>query len=156
MSLFHPPAWFPPQLAFLWPLIWVQVLMLRAQIRAAYGRGVVYRWSVTDNLRVYLVSIEWMPGQKKARTHLLPREHFNDRLAAACDGRAAAPAYLHLQPLSLGRGVGVRGKGGSKSVVCAAATSPLIPNPLFGRTQGVRFPSQAPGRRGFHLPLPET
>ena len=40
MSLFHPPAWFPPQLAFLWPLNWVQVLMLRAQIRAAYGRGV--------------------------------------------------------------------------------------------------------------------
>ena len=60
MSLFHPPPQIPPQLAFLWPLIWVQVLMLRAQIRAAYGRGVVYRWSVTDNLRVYLVSIEWM------------------------------------------------------------------------------------------------
>ncbi|WP_375208603.1 hypothetical protein [Hyphomonas jannaschiana] len=58
MSLFHPPSHFPPQLAFLWPIIWVQVLMLRAQIRAAYGRGVVYRWSVTDNLRVYLVSIE--------------------------------------------------------------------------------------------------
>ena len=104
MSLFHPPSHFPPQLAFLWPIIWVQVLMLRAQIRAAYGRGVVYRWSVTDNLRVYLVSIEWMPGQKKERVWLKPREHFNDRLAAACDGRAAAPAYLHLQPLSPGRG----------------------------------------------------
>jgi hypothetical protein len=144
MSLFHPPAWFPPQLAFLWPIIWVQVLMLRAQIRAAYGRGVVYRWSLTDNLRVYLVSIEWMPGQKAERAWLKPRAHVNDRLAAACDGRAAAPAYLHLQPLSLGRGVGVRGKGVSTNVVCAAATSPLIPNPF------------SPGRRGFHLPLPET
>ena len=38
MSLFHPPAWFPPQLTFLWPIIWVQVLMLRAQIRAAEAR----------------------------------------------------------------------------------------------------------------------
>jgi hypothetical protein len=45
-------------------MIWVQVLMLRAQIRAAYGRGVVYRWSLTPNLRVYLVRIEWIPGQK--------------------------------------------------------------------------------------------
>ena len=144
MSLFHPPAWFPPQLAFLWPIIWVQVLMLRAQIRAAYGRGVVYRWSVTDNLRVYLVSIEWMPGQKKARTHLQPREHFNDRLAAACDGRAAAPAYLHLQPLLLGeKGLGMRGKGISARAMLAAITRPLTPTPL-------------PKERGSHLPLPET
>ena len=93
MSLFHPPAWFPPQLAFLWPIIWVQVLMLRAQIRAAYGRGVVYRWSLTPNLRVYLVRIEWIPGQKAERAWSKPRAHFNDRLAAACDGRAAMPAY---------------------------------------------------------------
>ena len=93
MSLFHPPVWFPPQLAFLWPLIWVQVLMLRAQIRAAYGRGVVYRWSLTPNLRVYLVRIEWMPGQKAERAWSKPRAHFSDRLAAACDGRAASPAY---------------------------------------------------------------
>jgi hypothetical protein len=143
MSLFHPPSHFPPQLAFLWPIIWVQVLMLRAQIRAAYGRGVVYRWSVTDNLRVYLVSIEWMPGQKKERTHLQPAAHASDRLAAACDGRMAAPAYFHLRSLSLGRGAGVRGKGISAGAVLAAATSPLTPTPL-------------PGERGLHLPLPET
>ena len=93
MSLFHPPAWFPPQLAFLWPIIWVQVLMLRAQIRAAYGRGVVYRWSLTPNLRVYLVRIEWIPGQKKARAILKPAAYTSDRLAATCDGRAARPAY---------------------------------------------------------------
>ena len=123
MSLFHPPAWFPPQLAFLWPLIWVQVLMLRAQIRAAYGRGVVYRWSVTDNLRVYLVSIEWMPGQKKERAILKPAAHASDRLAAACDGRAAMPEHLR--------------------------TLPLIPNPWFWRTPCVRLPSQAQRRRAY-------
>jgi hypothetical protein len=144
MSLFHPPAWFPPQLAFLWPIIWVQVLMLRAQIRAAYGRGVVYRWSVTDNLRVYLVSIEWMPGQKKERAILKPASHYTDRLAAACDGRAAAPAYLHLQPLLLGeKGLGMRGKGASARAALAEVMLPLTPTPL-------------PGERGFHLPLPET
>ncbi|MEZ6001902.1 hypothetical protein [Hyphomonas sp.] len=93
MSLFRLPEGFPPQLAFLWPVIWVQVLMLRAEIRAAYGRGVKYHWSVTPNLRVYLVSIDWMPGQKSERAWLKPREHSSDRLAAACDGRAAAPAY---------------------------------------------------------------
>ncbi|WP_375209293.1 hypothetical protein, partial [Hyphomonas jannaschiana] len=141
MSLFHPPSHFPPQLAFLWPIIWVQVLMLRAQIRAAYGRGVVYRWSVTDNLRVYLVSIEWMPGQKKERAILKPASQYNDRLAAACDPRGYTPAYLHLRPLSLGRGVGVRGKGVSASAARADMASPLIPNPF------------SPGRRG--LPLPE-
>jgi hypothetical protein len=102
MSLFRLPPGFPPQLAFLWPLIWVQVLMLRAQIRAAYGRGVVYRWSVTDNLRVYLVRIEWMPGQKSDPEWLTPSAQFNDRLAAACDGRAAMPDYIRTLSLSLG------------------------------------------------------
>jgi hypothetical protein len=102
MSLFRLPPGFPPQLAFLWPLIWVQVLMLRAQIRAAYGRGVVYRWSVTDNLRVYLVRIEWMPGQKTDPEWLTPSAHFSDRLAAACDGRAFAPDYIRTLSLSLG------------------------------------------------------
>nr|WP_321361637.1 hypothetical protein [uncultured Hyphomonas sp.] len=96
MSLFHPPPGFPPQLAFLWPLIWVQVLMLRAQIRAAYGRGVKYHWSVTDNLRVYLVSIDWVPGQKADRDWLKPRAHSSDRLAAACDGRLFMPTYTAL------------------------------------------------------------
>ncbi|WP_321488194.1 hypothetical protein [uncultured Hyphomonas sp.] len=94
MSLFHPPSWFPPQLAFLWPLVWVQVLMLRAEIRAAYGRGVKYHWSLTPNLRVYLYSIDWIPGQGAGREGLMPRAHPSDRLAAACDGRAAVPAYL--------------------------------------------------------------
>lgn len=128
MSLFQPPPGFPPQLAFLWPLIWVQVLMLRAQMRAAYGRGVKYHWSVTANLRVYLVSIDWIPGQKTEREWLKPHAYFNDRLAAACDGRAAMPEYL--------------------------LTLPLIP--LSGRTQCVRLSSQAQGRRGLHLPPPDT
>jgi len=40
MSLLHPPPGFPPHLAVIWPLIWVQVLVLRAAVRAAYGWGV--------------------------------------------------------------------------------------------------------------------
>nr|WP_321441351.1 hypothetical protein [uncultured Hyphomonas sp.] len=116
MSLFHPPAWFPPQLTFLWPLIWVQVLMLRAQIRAAYGRGVVYRWSLTPNLRVYLVRIEWIPGQKTECEWSKPRAHFNDRLAAACDGRAAMPAYGTNPTLSAHPGAG-RGPATSRTML---------------------------------------
>jgi hypothetical protein len=127
MSLFNPPSHFPPQLAFLWPIIWVQVLMLRAQIRAAHGRGVVYRWSVTDNLRVYLVSIEWMPGQKKERAILKPAAHSSDRLAAACDGRMAAPEHLRTLPLTFAE---------------ANAGRPLA--------------HASPQEKGSHLPLPET
>ncbi len=144
MSLFHPPAWFPPQLSWLWPLIWVQVLMLRAQIRAAYGRGVKYHWCIGANGRVYLHSIDWIPGQKKARTHLQPAAYASDRLAAACDGRAAVPEYLRLRPLSLGRGVGVRGDALSAHEVLAEMLRPLIPTPF------------SQGRRGLALPLPET
>ncbi len=125
-------------------MIWVQVLMLRAQIRAAYGRGVVYRWSVTDNLRVYLVRIEWMPGQKKEHAILKPAAYYNARLAAACDGRMAVPEYVRVLPLSLGRGVGVRGRGISANSARADVPWPLIPNPF------------SPRRRASALPLPET
>jgi hypothetical protein len=103
--------------------------MLRAQIRAAYGRGVVYRWSVTDNLRVYLVRIEWMPGQKSDPEWLKPSGQFNDRLAAACDGRAFAPDYLRTLPFT-------------PSLARVDAMRPL----LLAR----------PGERGLNLPLPET
>jgi len=128
MSLLHPPAWFPPQLTFLWPIIWVQVLMLRAQIRAAYGRGVVYRWSLTPNLRVYLVRIEWIPGQKSEQVILKPAAHASGRLAAACGEAAYTPEHLR--------------------------TLPAIPMTSLGRTPYVRASSPARGR--WDLPLPET
>jgi len=153
MSLLHPPQGFPPHLAMVWPLIWCQLLLLRAAVRAAYGKGVQYHWSVTPNGRVFLTSIDWMPGQKTERTFPKP---VNDRLAAACDGRAFTPEYLRLNPLSLGRGVGVRGKGISASASRAAALRPLIPTPLLGRMQCIRSSSQAQRRRGLRLPLPET
>jgi hypothetical protein len=165
MSLLHPPQGFPPHLAVIWPLIWVQLLLLRAAVRAAYGKGVQYHWSVSPNGLVFLTSIDWMPGQKKER--VLPKPA-NDRLAAACDGRLFTPDYLRLQPLSLGLArrsrriasararVGVRGKGVSASAVSAAAMAPLIPTPLLGRMQCIRSSSQAPRRRGLNLPLPET
>ncbi len=144
MSLFHPPDWFPPQLAFLWPLIWVQVLMLRAQIRAAYGRGVKYHWCIGANGRVYLHSIDWIPGQKTARTHLQPAAYASARLAAAYDGSAYTPEYLRLRSLSLGRGSGVRGGVTAASIARADMPWPLIPTPF------------SQGRRGLNLPLPET
>jgi len=110
-------------------MIWVQVLMLRAQIRAAYGRGVVYRWSVTPNLRVYLVRIEWMPGQKTEHAILKPAAHTSGRLAAACDPRGYTPEYLR--------------------------TLPLIP--ILARANAVRSLTLAsPRERGLNLPLPET
>jgi hypothetical protein len=165
MSLLHPPKGFPAGLAMVWPLIWVQLLLLRAAVRAAYGKGVQYHWSVSPNGRVFLTSIDWMPGQKKAHTFPKPA---NDRLAAACDGRLFMPEYLRLDPLSLGlarRGrriasararAGVRGNRAAACTALAEISCPLIPNPLLGRMQCIRSSSQAPRRRGLRLPLPET
>jgi hypothetical protein len=136
-----------------WPLIWVQVLLLRAAVRAAYGKGVQYHWSVSPNGRVFLTSIDYVPGQKTERTFPKP---VNDRLAAACDGRLFTPQYLSLQPLSLGRGVGVRGNRAAVWTALTETPCPLTPNPLLGRMQCIRSSSQAPRRRGLRLPLPET
>ncbi len=141
MSLLHPPQGFPPHLAVIWPLIWVQLLLLRAAVRAAYGKGVQYHWSVTSNGRVFLTSIDWMPGQKTERTFRKPT---NDRLAAACDGRLFTPEHLRRQPLLPGeKGLGMRGKGISASAIRAATLRPLTPTPL-------------PRERGLPVPLPET
>jgi hypothetical protein len=138
MSLLHPPQGFPPHLAVIWPLIWVQLLLLRAAVRAAYGKGVQYHWSVSPNGRVFLTSIDWVPGQKSEL------KSTNDRLAAACDGRLFAPEHLRRQPLLLGeKGLGMRGKGVSASAIRAATLPPLTPTPL-------------PRERGLPVPLPET
>ncbi|MBR9807839.1 MAG: hypothetical protein GYB49_11520 [Alphaproteobacteria bacterium] len=154
MSFFHPPKGFPSHLAIMWPLIWAQILLLRAAIRMTYGRGVQYHWSVTPNGRVYLASIDYIPGQKTAQQDLPAVRPANDRLAAACDGRAFIPAYTHMNPLSLGlvskggRTASARARAGVRGNTCAilgalsAALRPLTTN-LFSL-----------GRRD--LPLPET
>ena len=143
MSLLHPPPGFPPHLCVIWPLIWVQVLVLRAAVRAAYGRGVQYHWSITPCGRVFITSIDWIPSQKADRKWLKAPAHSSARLAAALDGSAFLPAYTGLNPLSLGRGVGVRGRAVSASSARADRPSPLIPNPF------------SQGRRGLEIPLPE-
>lgn len=102
--------------------------MLRARIRAAYGRGVKYRWSLTPNLRVYLVRIDWIPAQKTERSILKPATHSSNRLAAACDGRAAVPTYIALAP--------------------RLAKACLLRAPRLG--------APAPAAGTFLLPLPET
>ena len=124
MSLLHPPPGFPAHLAVIWPLIWVQILALRAYVRATWGKGTQYHWSVTPYGRVFITSIDWVPGQEAPRW-LEPPAHPNARIAAALDGRAFTPEYIRLQPLSLGRGVGVRGQG-----VSARADSAATPRAL--------------------------
>jgi hypothetical protein len=124
-----------------WPLIWVQLLLLRAAVRTAYGKGVQYHWSVTPNGRVFLTSIDWMPSQKTER--IFPKSA-NDRLAAACDGRLFAPQYLSLQPLLLGeKGLGMRGNGISASAIRAAPLRPHTPTPH-------------PRERGLPIPQPDS
>ena len=62
-------------------------------MRAAYGQDARYWCSITPNGRVFLTCIHFGLKDKAANDWLKPREHFNDRLAAACDGLAAMPAY---------------------------------------------------------------
>ena len=155
MSLLHPPPGFPPHLAVIWPLIWVQVLVLRAAVRAAYGRGTQYHWSITPCGRVFITSIDWIPSQKVEREWLKAPAHLSERLAAALDGSAFTPAYCGMNPLSFGLArnrertafararVGVRGNGISAGTVHTEKPWPLIPNPF------------SQGRRGLEMPLPE-
>jgi hypothetical protein len=131
MSLLHPPPGFPPHLCVIWPLIWVQVLVLRAAVRAAYGRGTQYHWSVTPCGRVFITSIDWIPSQKAEREWLKTPAHSNARLAAALDGRAFVAAYARFKPLLLGeKGLGMRGSGASASSARAEMPWPLTPAPL--------------------------
>ncbi|WP_371308835.1 hypothetical protein [Hyphomonas sp.] len=147
MSLLHPPPGFPALLVPIWPLIWVQVLLLRAQMRAKYGKGVQYHWSVTPCGRVWLTSIDWIPGQ--AAPAWLAPAHPNARIAAALDGRWATA-----KPLLLGeKGVGMRGRGVAAGIALWDTSRPLAPT--LARANAMRSPSLAsPRRRG--LPLPET
>jgi hypothetical protein len=93
MSFLQPPEGFLPNLVCIWPLVWCQLLLLRVAVRAAYGQDARYYWSITPNGRAILTCIHFGLKDKTARDWLKPREHCNDRLAAACDGRAIAPAY---------------------------------------------------------------
>ena len=138
MSLLYPPPGFPVHLAPFWPLIWVQVLVLRAAMRAAYGKGVKYHWSVTPCGRVFLRSIDWVPGQKKTPDWLKPPVHPNARIAAALDGSAFTPAYAR-NPL-----IGAHPGGSRDPAFAGAGLAALDP----GLRRGERL--------SWSLPLPET
>ena len=137
MSFLHPPEDFPPHLVCIWPLVWCQLLLLRVAVRAAYGQDARYWWSITPNGRVFLTSIHFGLKDKAAREWLKPREHFNDRLAAACDGRAFAPAYLRNPVIFAALGAGW----------CPAPLRAGLANPNPGLRQD---------RHAKNLPLPET
>ena len=94
MSPLCPPSGFPPHLALIWPLIWVQILSLRAWVRSTYGKGTQYHWSVTPWGRVFITSIDWVPTEAPFVWHE-PPAHPNARVAAALDGRAFTPAYAY-------------------------------------------------------------
>ena len=140
MSPLCPPPGFPPHLAVIWPLIWAQILVLRAMVRAAYGKGTPYRWSVTPWGLAFIVSIHLQPGQKLAV--LKSPVHSNIRIAAALDGRALTPAYAR-NPL-IGAHPGESCEGNSERTAFA---------PEQAQAQAPGFCSQT---LSLNLPLPET
>jgi len=93
MSLLSPPPGFPVHLVPVWPLIWLQIPMLRAWVRATYGKGTQYHWSVTPCGRVFIASIDWIANQKSGPALLKPALHPNKRIAAALSGELLQPRY---------------------------------------------------------------
>ncbi|MEZ5997491.1 MAG: hypothetical protein R3B98_02215 [Hyphomonas sp.] len=138
MSFLCPPFGFPAHLVPLWPLIWLQVLMLRAAMRAKFGKGVEYHWSVTLCGRVYLTRIDWIPGQPRVPAWAKPALHPNRRIAAALSGELLAPYYVRDFPSGVHPGES-RGLGS-----CGAM--PAVLDPGLRRDE----------RNWRGLPLPET
>ena len=100
MSLLSPPPGFPVHLVPVWPLIWLQILMLRAWVRATYGKGTQYHWSVTPCGRVFIASIDWIANQKSEPALVRPALHPNKRIAAALSGELLQPRYTRISLLS--------------------------------------------------------
>ena len=138
MSFLRPPEGFPPHLVCIWPLVWCQLILLRVAVRAAYGQDARYWWSITPNGRVFLTSIHFGLKDKAAKEWLKPHAHFNDRLAAACDGRAAVPTYATNPNISAHPG---EGRGPERLGLHSVALGP-----------GLRRDERGLGV----LPLPET
>ena len=138
MSLLHPPPGFPALLVPFWPFLWVQILALRAWVRATYGKGTLYRWSVTPYGLVYIVSIEWVPGQDDQPGYLAYAARAQARIAAALDGRLLEPEYAR-DPL-----IGAHpGESRDPEAACAVLAAPA---PGFRRGE----------RLSLNLPLPES
>jgi len=139
MSLFCPPAGFPPHLALIWPLVWAQILVARAWVRATYGKGVLYHWSVTPWGQVFITSIDWIPGQDAPAPTLASLAiKAHARIAALTDGSMAEPAYAQDSQFSAHPG---GSRGAERHVLHAVALDP-----------GLRRETQLLE----NLPLPET
>ncbi|MEZ6011489.1 MAG: hypothetical protein R3C08_06420 [Hyphomonas sp.] len=120
MSLFHPPPDLPPHLIPIWPLIWVQAMMLRAYVRATWGKGTEYYWGVTPHGRALIVSIVGKAERAEMPDWAKPPAHSNARIAAALDGSLLTPRLRpqsphrrspRRRPGSSAAGTAVRGSG---------------------------------------------
>jgi len=81
----------------IWPLIWAQILMARAWVRATYGIGTLYRMRVAPCGQVFIEKIEWIPGQDApAPTLASLAMKAQTRIAALTDGSMAEPAYAQI------------------------------------------------------------
>ncbi len=94
-----------------------------------------YHWCIGANGRAYLYSIDWIPGPTAGREGLNTCAHVTDRLAAACDGRAAMPAYLRNPILSI---------------------HPGAPEPLRAALSVPYAVCRRDGLAARNLPLPDT
>lgn len=67
-----PFAGLPPLLRLLWPLIWLQIMALKLQVRARYGRGVPFAFIIWPSGRVVLTRIAAEYHQSLIPAHLIP------------------------------------------------------------------------------------
>ena len=87
-SLRKPIQGLSPLQRLLWPLIWLRLLMLKAQVRAAYGPGVPFRFEINAWGGVTLARLPTEYREGLIPAHLVP--------PPAADARALSPALRRL------------------------------------------------------------
>jgi len=113
-------------------------MMLRAYVRATWGKGTEYYWGVTPHGRAVIVSIVGKADRAEVPVWAKPPAHANVRIAAALDGSLLTPAYTR-NPL-IGAHPGAR-QGPVRQELC---TQRLYPG--FHRNE----------RLSVSLPLPDS
>ena len=126
-SLFSPLPHLTLLQLLLWPWIYAQAMRLKRSIRARYGRGVPYRWVITDCCQVILIDAPFLPfdtGGAQAALHLRTEVRARSQIAPASPRLVRAQSAFAIQTL------------GARLAASADADAVIdhISNPVFVQT----------------------
>ncbi|MCA8902343.1 MAG: hypothetical protein KDA53_13960 [Hyphomonas sp.] len=78
----------------LWPLVWAQVQVLKAWVRANYGKGTIFRWTITPWGVAFIIAIVHVPGEGAPPDLPVLAIRAARRIAALTNGDMVEPAGL--------------------------------------------------------------